>query len=146
MITLCSLWSTENVQWDNANWTWGECQTVQEVCYIWGQTGTLWKNIGVTWANANCTSSIPPVPVITIPNPCGVDATTLIQPWLEEPWNPYKNLSDEKKKRLIKLVCKVRGQKYEEEKELKEFTISIYDIQLVVKAVANIDLDLILEE
>lgn len=145
MITLCSLWSTENVQWKNSNWTWGECQTVQEICEVWSRTPFRWNNANWRWSE--CSSSvIPPIPVVTIGNQPGVDATTLIQPWLEEPWNPYRNLSDEKKRRLIKLVCKVRGHKYEEEKELKDFNLSVNDIRMVVKAVANIDLDLRLEE
>jgi hypothetical protein len=74
-----------------------------------------------------------------------VDAETLIQPWqLEEPWNPYKN--DEKRKRLIKLICKVRGREYIEEKATKDFPLTVGDIRTVVKTVANINLDFKLEE
>jgi len=114
MIPLCSIWSTENVQWNNANWTWAECQMVQE---------------------------------IILGNQPGVDAEILIQPWqLEEPWNPYKKMSSDKRKRLIRLICKVRGEEYSEEKETQDFSVKIGDIKTVVKAVANVDLDFRLEE
>jgi hypothetical protein len=99
------------------------------------------------WKWSECSSSIQPEPpiVVSIGNQPGVDATTLIQPWMiEEPWNPYKNA--EKKKRLIKLICKVKGHSYNEEKEAKDIDVTIDDIRMVVKAVANIDLNFKLEE
>jgi len=92
-----------------------------------------------------CSSSIlPPEPMSTgSMNLPGVDASILAPVWIEEPWNPYKNLEEkEKRKRLIKLICKVKGHQYNEGKELKDFEINVNDIKLVVKAVANIDLDL----
>ena len=87
---------------------------------------------------------IPPIPVITVTSslqPPGVDATILIQPWLIEPWNPYPEVVKEKKKRLIKLICKVKGQTFEEEKEVEDYKITVDDVRMVVKAVTNIDID-----
>ena len=146
MITVCSLWSSENTPWKNSNWTWDECQLVQEICAVWGNTDVLWKNANWKWAE--CTGSLPPTPPSAEVFYPGVDATTLIQPWLIEPWNPYRtgSLDRDRKKRLVKLVCKVKGERYEEEKEMKDFDVSIADIRMVVKAVTNIDLDLRLEE
>jgi hypothetical protein len=90
-------------------------------------------------------SSTPPTPPIPVSSgsiqPIGVDATTLIQPWLIEPWNPYKDVEKEKRKRLIKLICKVKGQTYEEEKVIGTMDISVDDVKMVVKKVLNIDLD-----
>jgi hypothetical protein len=65
-----------------------------------------------------------------------------------EPWNPYitNNENDKKRKRLIKLICKCRGQTYEEEKEIGTMKISVDDVRMVVKKVLNIDLDVKLEE
>jgi hypothetical protein len=40
----------------------------------------------------------------------------------------------------------VKGQEYNEEKEVRDFPVTVGDIRMVVKAVANIDLDLKLEE
>jgi hypothetical protein len=142
MIRICDLWSTEGVQWKDANWTWSDCQLVQAICAIWGNTGQLWKDANWRWSE--CTGSITPVAQIG-GNPPGVDATTLIQPWLEEPWNPYRTGSVDRKK-LIRLICKVKETKFDEEKEMKDFKITVEDIRLVVKTVANIDLDMKLEE
>jgi len=142
--SICYLWGTANVQWKNANWTWNDCQLVRDICETWGCTPFLWKNANWRWSE--CSGSIPPIPVVSIGNQPGIDATTLIQPWLEEPWNPYRTGSLDRQKRLVKLVCKVKGQRYEEEKEMKDFNVSVDDIRMVVKAVANIDLDLRLEE
>jgi len=107
----CAIWSTTNVSWANASWLWSECSG----------------------------SVVPPEPPITssIGN-LGVDATTLIQPWLEsEPWDAYKEL---KQKRLIRLICKVKGDDFEEEKRIKEFNVSVNDIKMVVDTVTNVDL------
>jgi len=171
MITVCSLWGSENTLWKNVNWTWEECQLIQEICAVWGNTDVLWKNANwiwagcnpipetgcakwgttaVLWQNANwkwpeCSGSISPIiPVVTIGNQPGVDATTLIQPWLIEPWNPYRtgSLDRDRKRRLVKLVCKVKGQRYEEEKEMKNFDVSIDDIRTIVQAVSGINLTL----
>ena len=114
MMPLCSLWSSENSQWRNANWKWSECS-----------------------------SSIPPIPVVTVGNQPGVDATTLIPEWLEGPWNPYtaNDEHDKKRKRLIKLICKVKNKPFEESKYVtKNATISINDIKMVVKAVSGVEL------
>lgn len=172
MIRICSLWSSENNQWASSNWTWNECELVQEICQkwnttqrqwskspfrwsdcstcrIWGETDVLWKNAKWRWSecSSSVTPPIPPIPpVVPIGNLPGVDATTLIQPWLEEPWNPYRTSSLDKHRRLIKLVCKVKGQKYEKEKEIKDFPVTVGDIRMIIKAVANIDLDFKLEE
>lgn len=148
MTRICNVWGGENVLWKNGNWTWAECELVQDLCAIWGSTNFLFGNANWKWSE--CSGSInppiPPIPVVNIGNRPGVDATTLIQPWLEEPWNPYKTNTLEKQKRLIKLICKVKGQEYDEEKEVKDFKITIGDIRVVVKTVSNIDLDLKLEE
>ena len=138
MIRICSLWSSAATKWEKANWTWSECELIEEICSVWGTTGIDWSNLNWWWSS--CSGSLPPIP----PTPAidigyrGVDATTLIQPWMEEPWNPYRD--EKKKRRLIKLICKVKGQKYEEEKEIKEFNVSIDDIQLVIKSATGVDI------
>ena len=178
MIRLCSLWSSEGIQWKNANWTWAECEMVQEICQVWsttkfpwsmadwkwsecsssapppstckvwGTTDVLWKNANWKWSECSGSIPIPPIPVVVIGNQPGVDAETLIPPWqlVEEPWNPYRTSSLDKQKRLIKLICKVKGQEYKEEKEARDFPVTIGDIRMVVKTVANIDLNFKLEE
>ena len=107
MTKLCPIWGFTNVLWKDANWTWSECQIVEEL-----------------------------VELLQRP---GVDATTLIQPWLVEPWNPYKG-GETRKKRLIRLICKIKGQEFDESKELKDINVSVDDIKLIVKSVTGIDL------
>ena len=84
MSEISHMWSLCNVNYNIADWTWGEVELVEEL-----------------------------VNLVT-----GVDATTLIQPWLEEPWNPYRT-GETKKKKLVRLICKVKGEEFDETKEIK---------------------------
>ena len=146
----CYYWGVAPGLWKNANWTWIDCELVDEICAKWGTEGVWWKNENLIWSK--CTGSVsPPIPPITasvvIDRP-GVDATTLVQPWLITPWNPYtaNDEHDKKRKRLIKLICKIKGETYEEEKMAGTMNISVDDIKMVVKAISNIDLDVKFEE
>lgn len=107
----------------------------QTTCSIWGTTAVPWMSADWQWGR--CYSVIPISPLQSL----GVDANTLIQPW-----NPYRTSSLDKQKRLIKLVCKVNGQDYSEEKEAKDFPITVGDIRVTVKPLINIDLNLKMEE
>ena len=53
------------------------------------------------------------------------------------PWTQFK---DEKKKRLIKLICKVQGKTIKEEKEIQNYKIKISDIKLLAKEVLGIEI------
>lgn len=115
----CVYWSQTPIQWGKANWLWSVCSGV-----------------------------IPPMPVVSSSFNYGVDATTLVQPWLIEPWNPYttNDEHDKKRKRLIKLICKIGSQKYEEEKEVGDMKISVGGIKTTVGEIREIGLDVKLEE
>ena len=141
MINICYYWRYAVVPWNNGNWTWAECELVQEICAVWGTKNVWWKNANWLWSQ--CTSSLPPIPSAPpFQMPPGIDATIAIQPWqAEEQWNPYRAGEFNKRKRLIKLICKVKGQTYEEEKEVGDMKISVDDIKMVVKAVSGIDLN-----
>ena len=104
-------------------------------CYIWGSTNVLWSNANWRWSE--CSSSTPPIPVVDVGNLPGVDAEMLIQPW-----NPYQTSSIDKRKRLIKLICKVKGEEYNEEKELKNLKVTIGDIRQIIKTSPDIGLEL----
>ena len=54
----------------------------------------------------------------------------------EMPWTKW---GDEKKKRLIKLICKVQGKTYKETKETKEIKITAKDIKLLAEKVLGIE-------
>jgi hypothetical protein len=99
MPTKCYTWDELNLLWKDVNWTWEECQLVDELVSEIG-SGAL-------------------------------DPSQIPSPW-----------DGEKKKKLIRLICKVKGYtQTETEKEVKKNgNITINDIKLVVKAVKNIDL------
>jgi hypothetical protein len=147
---ICARWGTEGAWWVDEKMKWSECSSSAPpaICAIWGTTNVWWKNVNWYWSQ--CSGSItPPTPPFTASlQPPGVDATTLVQPWLITPWNPYttNDEHDKKRKRLIKLICKVKGETYEEEKMVGTMNISVDDIKMVVKAISNIDLDVKFEE
>ena len=110
-----------------------------KVCYKWGNASVLWK--GADWLWSECQL----IEEILAAGREGVDAMTLVQPWLDEPWSPHR-AGEPKKKRLIRLICKVKGIEFDEEKMMKDFKVTAKDIKLIVKTVSGVDLDLKLEE
>ena len=52
------------------------------------------------------------------------------------PWTQFK---DEKKKRLIKLICKVQGKTYSKSKPIKKHTIKISDIKIAAEKILGIE-------
>ena len=143
--SICLYWSQTKRPWGTSDWTWSDCESAIELCNVWGTYSSTWMDANSWWSACFGSGSIPPIPPTPVSsgsfNTYGVDATTLIQPWLIEPWNPYRAGEIDKKKRLIKLICKVKGQTYEEEKEVGTMNVSVDDVKLVVKKVLNIDLD-----
>tara|TARA_B100001093_G_C26468866_1_gene859699 strand:- start:207 stop:533 length:327 start_codon:yes stop_codon:yes gene_type:complete len=59
---------------------------------------------------------------------------------LEDP-KTYFDKEPEKKKKFIKLLCKVNGELYEETKEVQERKITVKDIELVAKEVLGINVN-----
>ena len=54
----------------------------------------------------------------------------------EMPWTQWE---DDKKKRLIKLICKVKGKTYKETKEVQDIKITAKDIKLLAEKVLGIE-------
>ena len=52
---------------------------------------------------------------------------------------PWTKFDDEKKKRLVKLICKVQGKTIKEEKEIQDYKIKISDIKLLAEKVLGIE-------
>ena len=52
---------------------------------------------------------------------------------------PWQKWEDEKKKRLIKLICKVQGRTYKETKETQDIKITAKDIKLLAEKVLGIE-------
>tara|TARA_B100000287_G_C20251359_1_gene630227 strand:+ start:24 stop:392 length:369 start_codon:yes stop_codon:yes gene_type:complete len=53
---------------------------------------------------------------------------------------PWTQFDDEKKKRLIKLICKVQGKTITEEKEVQDYKITVSDIKMLAKEVLGIEI------
>tara|TARA_B100000963_G_scaffold242037_1_gene211798 strand:- start:11687 stop:11989 length:303 start_codon:yes stop_codon:yes gene_type:complete len=54
----------------------------------------------------------------------------------------YINKDEEKKKKFIKILCKVQGTTYEEKKEYKDIKIKAKEIELVIKEVLGINVNI----
>ena len=59
--------------------------------------------------------------------------------------NVYQELDTEKKKKVVKLICMVKGQKIEEEKVVEDFEISVDDIELVLERAKKVRPQLFVE-
>ena len=59
--------------------------------------------------------------------------------------NIYGDLDREKKKKIVKLICMVKGQKIEEEKIVDDFEISVDDIELVLERAKRVRPQLFVE-
>ena len=53
---------------------------------------------------------------------------------------PWQKWEDEKKKRLIKLICKVKGKTYKESKYVNDYKIKVNDVRLVAKEILGIEI------
>ena len=51
------------------------------------------------------------------------------------PWTK----DEDKKKRLIKLICKVQGKTFKEEKEIQDYKIKVSDIKILAEKVLGIE-------
>ena len=53
--------------------------------------------------------------------------------------HPFFDKDPEKKDKLVKLICKVQGKTIEKEKEIKDYKITVKDIQLLAEEVLGIN-------
>ncbi len=111
------------------------------ICYKWGEASVLWKNANWAWQDCRLVDEI----IENLIRP-GIPGELALPPWLQEetPYNPYDK---EKRKRFIRLLCKVKGEpEYDEKKEVRtDIKITLNDVRLVTRAVKGIDIQ-ILEE
>ena len=59
--------------------------------------------------------------------------------------NIYDKLDSEKKRKVVKLICMVKGKKIEEEKVVEDFEISVDDIELVLERAKKVRPQLFVE-
>ena len=58
----------------------------------------------------------------------------------------YLDKDKDKKKRLIKLIATVQGQKFEEEKEVEDVQINVSDVEVLIKEVLSKIKNIIVEK
>jgi len=90
-----------------------------------------------TWDNANFTFSN---------NPYTWDDVFFVKQLVDTMGageDPRVHLSKdlEKKKKFVKLLCKVEGTEFEESKEIKDINIRIQDVELVINEVLGVNLE-----
>jgi hypothetical protein len=102
----------------------------------WSNSNIYWSNYDIPWSGSFGTGNDP-----SYVQPNGVDATTLVQPWLIEPWNPYtaNDEHDKKRKDIIQMV--VEGITYEQPRKTKKVNISTKNVKINVRKKEDIDLD-----
>ena len=94
-------------------------------------TKISWNNADFTWNNNPHTWN----EVLLVIEAIGNSARPLEEemPWMI--WTP----EDDRKKRLIKLICKVKGQTIIKEKQIQNYKIKISDIKLLAEKVLGIE-------
>ena len=85
--------------------------------YKWNNANFKWNNNSYTWNE-----------VILITQ--ASDGIT------DKPWQQW---GDEKKKKLIKLICKVKGQTYKDSKYINNYKIKVSDVKLAAEKVLGIE-------
>ena len=55
------------------------------------------------------------------------------------PWMKWGD-EDDRKKRLIKLICKVQGKIIIKEKEIKEYKVKVSDVKMLAKEILGIEI------
>jgi hypothetical protein len=100
------------------------------ICRKWGSTDVRWKDANWLWSECQLALEL------TEQFKGGIDPREIYK---EEETFWVKD--NEKKKRLIRLICKVKNEKYDESKiKIEDVKIKIEDVKLVVKAVLDIEL------
>ena len=100
------------------------------ICRKWGSTDVRWKDANWLWSECQLAEEL------AEQFKGGIDPKEFYK---EEETFWIKDV--EKKKRLIRLICKFKGEKYDESKEVNEnIKIKVDDIKLVVKTILDIEL------
>lgn len=90
----------------------------QTVIFKWDTANFTWDNNPYTW-----------------------DEVELVKELARGGGSYQETFKDEKKKKkFIKLLCKVQGKEYKETREVKNIKVKAKDVELVIKEVLNIDI------
>ena len=92
--------------------------------HIWNQTNIKFKNANWTWSEKELVEEL-------VYSSGGGDESA-IAGWQQK--------YPKKKKKVIKLLCKIKNEKFDESKNYKDIKLTIKDVQLLAKEVLGIDL------
>lgn len=86
-----------------------------------------------TWNNANFAWDS---------NPYTWDDVALVTSLVGGKYNPVTVLEqdEDKKKRFVKLLCKVQGTEYQKQRQVKDIKITIEDVELVAREVLGVNI------
>lgn len=110
----------QNNWWSNK---WGNIQpTFSTVKNLWKGFLKIWKDSEIVFGQADFTwGELEIIQEVAVKGGKG-DFGSVAQEW---------NRDQKKKKRVIKLLAKINGKKYEEEKNLKEIRLTARDAKLI---------------
>ena len=91
----------------------------------WNEANFNWNNNPHTWDEVQLV-----IEVVEAIQQGGGGVIEDDMPWMK---------NQDKKKRLVKLICKVQGKTIKEEKEIQDYKIKISDIKLLAEKVLGIE-------
>lgn len=97
------------------------------ICRKWGTTDVIWSSANWLWSECQLVNDL----VQQLNG--GIDSSKIYD---DDLWKT----DTEKRKRLIRLICKIKNETFDESKEIKNIKIKIDDIKLVVKTLLDIEL------
>lgn len=110
------------------------------ICHKWGECNVLWKNADWKWSECQLVAEI----IEGLQQRPGVPGEAALPSWLREEkiYDPYEQ---DKRRRFIELLAKVKGEKdFGEKRQINEnVKISVHDVKLVVKKVSGIDISIL---
>jgi hypothetical protein len=113
---------------------WSKCQTAVK----WGKVFTTWAGkvmpwirTDVRWKCSNWTWGDKAVAEEIVDVSGGGDEHAIAG---------WEKQYPKKKKKIIKILCKIKNKKFDESKDYKEIKLTVKDVKLVAKEVLGIDL------
>jgi len=136
----CYTWAKLNIPWADVNWLWDMCLKIAAnvKCYIWDELNLKWIEVDWTWSECQLLKEF----IEEITGGGGALDPGNVYPYDDSLAQEWARKNAEKKKKLIRIICKVKGYLPNEiEKEVKKNrNITIRDIQLLMKVAKSVDL------
>lgn len=111
---LVDTWAGTNIQFNAMAMTWPHCKS----SFVWNSAKLKWKYWNITWADLTCFQE-----AVVVIKSGGID----------EFYEWQRRQEADKRKRMVKVVCQVKGITYSEEHYRAHPTISVSDVRLVLK-------------